>query len=51
MTGQCDGGCAAGWNGSLCNEGIMNIIVHYLMYILSDICTMWTKLECLGFIQ
>ena len=22
VTGQCDGGCAAGWRGSLCDSGI-----------------------------
>ena len=21
VTGQCDGGCAAGWRGALCDEG------------------------------
>lgn len=40
VNGQCDGGCAIGWEGSLCNISIMNITVTFFkinMYIIADI--------------
>ena len=30
VTGRCDGGCAAGWTGSSCNECMRNIYTHTL---------------------
>lgn len=34
VTGQCDGGCAVGWSGYLCDKGILN---H------------WSKVESYGY--
>lgn len=27
VTGQCDGGCNAGWTGTLCEKGIFSLFV------------------------
>lgn len=40
VTSPCDRGCDIGWEGSLCNKGIMNITVPFFkinMYIIADI--------------
>ena len=32
MTGQCEVGCAVGWRGALCDEGLFSFQISYSIY-------------------
>lgn len=41
VTGQCDGGCAAGWTGSQCDNGELASVCWFLCLYFLNVCLLF----------